>query len=360
MRLLIDATTAQHARGGIGVVAQGLLGALQGRDDVEATILAGPYTDVGSLPSWHPPLVARTPARIAFQRVALPAVTAIGGRWLGHPQRVLLLDSYVPMWRVPRQPAQLATFVHDVLPLTHPEYFARRKDVAKRLAFDAIRRQRPLVFTSCEFTAAEIRRELGVDPVVAEFGCGQLRDEEADELLASRPTERARYFLYVGALEARKDLRTLVQGFARLAAKEEGVRLAFVGNWRTDEGRAFRKWAETVGGSGVRFLGKRSSDEVFELMRRACAVVYPSLAEGFGLPVLEAMATGTPVISTDIPVIRSWALDGPLYFTAGDSESLEATLAEALRAASSARIARGKDIAERFRWSRFADRLLAA
>lgn len=360
MRLLIDATTAQHARGGIGVVVGGFLGALQNRNDVDARVLAGPDLDVGTLPAWRPPLIGRTPARLAFQRFALPAVTALGRRWLGRPDRILYLDSYVPQWRWRGENLKHETFVHDVLPLTHPQYFARRKDVAKRMAMEAIRRQGPRVFTSCEFTAAEIQRELGLPSVVARFGCGQLSDEEADAMLAAAPADRGNYVLYVGAIEERKDLRTLVEGFLAAAPEDTGLRLAFVGNLRTEEARTFRAWAKQRAGERVRFLGRRPTDETFDLLRHARALIYPSVAEGFGLPVLEGMAMGTPVITTAIPVIQSWALDGPRYFTAGDAQSLAEAIRLTLDDPGNARVRRGKEIAEPYRWSGFAESILAA
>lgn len=360
MRLLIDATTAQHARGGIGVVVSGFLGALHGRDDADVTVLAGPLLDTGELPTWRPPLMSRTPARLVFQRLALPAVTALGRRWLGRPERVLYLDSYVPHWRWPGAEVQQEAFVHDVLPLTHPQYFRQRKDVAKRMAMEAIRNQRPRVFTSCEFTATEIRRELGLEAVVARFGCGQLTDDESDALLSEAPSERRDYLLYVGALEERKDLRTLVDGFLLASPGSSGLKLAFVGNLRTAEAHAFRRWAKERGGDRVRFLGRRSSEDTLHLLRTARAIIYPSVAEGFGLPVLEGLAMGTPVITTGIPVIRSWALDGPRYFEAGDAQSLAEAIRETLNDSGSERLRRGKEVAEPYRWSGFAERILAA
>jgi glycosyltransferase involved in cell wall biosynthesis len=360
VRLLIDATTAQHARGGIGVVVSGFLRAIQERNDVEAMVLAGPVLDVGELRTWRPPLITRTPARLVFQRLALPAVTALGHRWLGRPERVLYLDSYVPQWRWPGGNVRQETFVHDVLPLTHPQYFARQKDVAKRMAMEAIRRQKPRVYTSCEFTAGEIRRELGLEAVVAPFGCGQLTDQETDVMLNDTSAERGDYLLYVGATEERKDLRTLVEGFLLASSEDTALRLAFVGDLRTAEAQAFRAWAKERAGDRVRFLGRKSSEDTFRLLRHARAVVYPSVAEGFGLPVLEGMAMGTPVITTDIPVIRSWALDGPRYFSAGDGQSLAAAIRETTNDSASTRLRRGKEIAEPFRWSRFTERILAA
>lgn len=359
MRLLIDATTAQHARGGIGVVAAGLIGALQGRTDVQATVIAGPATDTGILSRWQPPLVARTAPRIVFQRLALPGVVALAAGRLGEPERLLLLDSYVPQWRWPGNGPRIETFVHDVLPLTHPGFFPRRKDAAKRIALRAIRSQRPMTFTSSDFTANDISKVLGVEALVARFGCGQFSDDEAQDLL-SRPRRPAGdHLVYVGAIEARKDIRTLVEGFLT-SRSARCLRLAFVGDWQTPEGRALQAWSKATAGDSVRFLGRRASRETREIVEGARALIYPSLAEGFGLPVLEGMAAKVPVIATSIPAIQSWAGEGARYFTAGDPASLADAIDEVLLGDTRALVARGQQVSEGYRWARFAETILAA
>ncbi len=358
--ILIDATTAQHARGGIGVVTNGLLSALADQQfGHQITVAAGPHTLVPlPLLAWRPPLVARSQARILFQRLALPALL---GAPAHQPDRVLYLDSYVPLWRWPGSTAKSAAFVHDVLPLTHPSYFGSRKDIWKRLGFRSITNQSPEVVTSCEFTAEEIRRELGLPSRVVRFGCGQISDREADRFLVETPPRRRPYVLYVGAIEERKDLRTLVHavlGINRPGGAE--LRLAIVGNWRTEEGRAFRRWAHAVAGRRVRFLGRRDSPETLELLRSAAVLVYPSVAEGFGLPVLEGLAAGTPVVASNIPVIRSWAGDTVHYFQPGDATSLGEAIEEALSPGAEWKAVRGPALSETYRWSGFAEGLLAA
>ncbi|MBI5947804.1 MAG: glycosyltransferase family 4 protein [Chloroflexi bacterium] len=358
--ILIDATTAQHARGGIGVVTNGLLSALAGQQfGHQITVAAGPSTPVPApLHAWRPPLVARSQGRILFQRIALPALLGPSDR---QPDRVLYLDSYVPLWRWPGSTAATAAFVHDVLPLTHPSYFGSRKDIWKRLGFRAIARQAPEVVTSCEFTAAEIQRELGLPSRVVRFGCGQISDAQAERFLAEAPPRRRRYVLYVGAIEARKDLRTLVHAVLRTDHPGgEDLTLVIVGNWRTEEGRAFRRWAQAVAPGRVRFLGRRDSPETLTLLRSAGALVYPSVAEGFGLPVLEGLAAGTPVVAANIPVIRSWAGDTAHYFQPGDAVSLGEAIEEALSPAAEWKAVRGLALSETYRWSGFARGLLAA
>ena len=360
-RVLIDATTAQHARGGIGVVTERFLEALAELDVAgNALVLAGPAVAVPpALETWQPPLVARSAARIGFQRLAFPVVQRLHPALRG-AERVLFMDSYVPAWGLATGPHE-ACFVHDVLPLTHPRFFTARKDAAKRVALSAIRRRQPRVFTSSTHTADEIAAALGIEAEVARFGCGQLADAEADRLRGEPPRPPRPYLLYIGAIEARKDLHTLIRGYERaVSGWDEAPRLLIAGDWRTPEGRGLRRWAAVNAPAGVRFIGRPAPGEAIDLMRGAVALVYPSLAEGFGLPVLEGLAAGTRVVASDIPAIASWAGDAVTPFAAGDPASLAEALREVLAAPREARaIARGNALSEGYRWRVFAERLAA-
>jgi glycosyltransferase involved in cell wall biosynthesis len=360
--LVIDATTAEHARGGIGVVTAGFLEALAAQPRaLEVTVLAGPTTPVpDGLRTIRIPFLGRSAARIGFQRLVEPAFIRLAGGELARADRLLTLDSYVPAWKWPGQFPEVASFVHDVLPLTHPQFFTSRKDVAKRLAFRSISSQRPLVFTSTDFTAREIRSTLGVDPRVARFGCGQLTDKEADSFLRLPARHRRPFILYVGAVEERKDLKTLVRAFGDIRRSgHEGLQLAIAGNWNTGEGRNFRRWSATHSDGGVRFLGRVEREQARYLLENARALVYPSVAEGFGLPVIEGFAVGTPVVASNIEAITSWAGDAARFFTPGDAGSLAAALREAIEQPIETTAQRGKELAESYRWKSFASAMVA-
>lgn len=347
-QLVIDASTAEHARGGIGVVTERFLEALAEIDGHDAAVVvAGPHVAVPeALVAWRADTARWSASRIALQRLGFPALLQVAPSLRG-AARVLYLDSYVPLWSQPGEGPSAECFVHDVLPLTHPHYFTARRDVMKRLAFASVRKQRPRVYTSAEFTAGEIRRELGLKAHVVRFGRAPS---------AARP-----YVVYIGALEARKDIRTLVQGFT--LARDDGadpLQLAIAGDWRTAEGRELRRWVRDLGAEHVRFLGRLSTKDARELLTGASALVYPSLAEGFGLPVLEALAIGTRVVATDLPAITSWAGDTVITYPPGDPAGLASALREVLAAPRDpGAIVSGKALAEGYRWRRFAESLLA-
>jgi len=173
------------------------------------------------------------------------------------------------------------------------------------------------------------------------------------------------YFLTVGTFESRKDPLTAAQALARLggdpgggAAGPEWIWVGAPGH-RADE--INRGLAALPLGGRFRAVGAQKAEVVGGLMAGALAFIYPSRYEGFGLPPLEAMARGTPVIASDLPALREVLGEGALYFPPGDAAALasvlnrlifEPGLREGLRQ-------RGRARAEQFKWSRTGEATLA-
>ena len=119
--------------------------------------------------------------------------------------------------------------------------------------------------------------------------------------------ERDDFLLFVGAIQERKDPRA-----AALAAREVGRRLVVVGPTK-DEGLA-----EELRGLGAELRGYVDREELARLYRRAACLVFPSRYEGFGLPVLEAMASGTPVVASPDEAVREVADGAAVYAEPGE------------------------------------------
>jgi alpha-1,3-rhamnosyl/mannosyltransferase len=169
----------------------------------------------------------------------------------------------------------------------------------------------------------------------------------------SRPAN-GDYFLCVGRWEARKGLDVLHAALRESAQRGVRLRLVLAGGpgWGASETvRELRSEPE------VETVLDPSDEELRSLYAGAFALVYPSRMEGFGLPVAEAMASGCPVIASDLPEVREWAQDAPLYVPAGDSRSL----ADALMALTEDRLrrermaARGRAIAAGLTWEACAE-----
>ncbi|MGH3111403.1 MAG: glycosyltransferase family 4 protein, partial [Gaiellaceae bacterium] len=178
-----------------------------------------------------------------------------------------------------------------------------------------------------------------------------------------RPSAEEPYVLYVGSLDPRKNVDTLVDAFAAGDAPPAMLLIAGPTDSRSD-GALRRRLARHGVGHRVRHLGFVSAQQLDALYRDALALVLPSLYEGFGLPVLEAMERGTPVVASDIPPLREVADDAALYVARPlDVEAWRGALHricsdDALRAELSRR---GATAAGRFAWPqvglRFSDLL---
>jgi glycosyltransferase involved in cell wall biosynthesis len=308
--LLIDGTTAEHARG-IRIVIEGILSALGEESSGSIVFAHGPGTiPPMSVASHKVPFASSRVGRLLYQRLLLPMDAR---RFGNNIDRILLLDAYAPLVRSSTG-IRYGSLVHDVLPLTHPEYWAPVKRVVKRSAFSSLRNGVTL-FTSTDFNADEIRRLLGVDARVVRFGCGQLTDSEADAALERPLPERQPYLLYVGAFEQRKGLFLLLEAFERLS-KEVGtaLQLTISGGGSAVYTNALReRIAQSSHPERIRIVADPSRETVLRLIAEASALVLPSRAEGFGLPLVEAMALGTPVVVSDLAAVRSWAQDAAMY-----------------------------------------------
>jgi glycosyltransferase involved in cell wall biosynthesis len=187
---------------------------------------------------------------------------------------------HCPTFRGPfRSRVPLVVTVLDLSVLRYPELFNRWTRGYSHLAVPRVVRAARRLIAISEFTKRELTEVLGVDPErVRVIGV-------PPRASLSPEGERAEgeYVLAVGTLEPRKNLARAAE-----AARRAGVELRVAGA---------RGWGD-VGTNGVRWLGEVGDDELARLLRGAKALVYPSLYEGFGIPILEAMAVGTPVVTS--------------------------------------------------------------
>jgi glycosyltransferase involved in cell wall biosynthesis len=324
MRVGIDATSWNNRRG-YGRFARNAVGRLLALDPATEYVLyagepveAPPGSTVRQVASGRGPLaLARLSAaasRDRFDAFLFPSVY-----------------TYFPVFGVPT-----VVGVHDTIARRHPELTVpRRRDrAAWRLKERVALRRAAAVFTVSEAA----RTELGLDvPVVP---------EAPDPVFAPRPKEaieRAlaelglgaadRLVVYAAGLSPHKSVETLLEAFAGLRAN--GSRLVLAGALEdeafTSAAGSIRERVRGLGlGERVLLPGYVSDEQLACLYSAAGAAVVPSLAEGFGLPAVEAAACGAPVVLSELPAHRESLGDAALYFPPRNAGALREALERAL------------------------------
>ncbi|MCU1430790.1 MAG: glycosyl transferase group 1 [Actinomycetia bacterium] len=251
----------------------------------------------------------------------------------------------------------LVLTVHDLVALEHPDMHPPRAEAAQRSQLAAARDRAAVVLSVSEATAAALR-DRGVDAariVVAPNGLTMLPSPDRS-IVPSVP-----YLLAVGSLTPRKGLDTLIAAFAR-AALPESIGLVLAGPHGWEASTVFAAIERHDPAGRITCTGRVTDAQLAALYEGCVAVCVPSVAEGFGLPVLEAAAAGAAVVASDLPVFRELAGSIALYAPVGDeqawADALERIVADdELRTAA---VAKGRVVAAEHTWDRAAEITLAA
>ncbi len=246
-----------------------------------------------------------------------------------------------------RRPCPGIVTVHDLAFEDQPEDFSRRTGTKYRTLGRRSIRSAERVICDAAYTRDDITRRYGVDPErITVIPLAPALPEGADE------PPPGPYVLAVGDLRKKKNLGRLIEAFARLRSEGLEHRLVIAG-LDTGEGGAL---AEAAGDTPVEIAGYVSDARLDALYRGADALAYPSLYEGFGLPLLEAMARGTAVVAARATVLPETGGDAALYFDPLDVGDIAQTLGRVLGDAALREdlVARGRAHAGRFSWEQAA------
>lgn len=359
LNVVLDGTPLLGRRTGVGRYTEHLMTALVRRADVRVSVLAITLRGSGELRSAVPPGV-----RTRSVRFSARAMHFTWSRWNFPPISLLTrgLDVYHGTNFVLPPIGRLGgvVMIHDIAYLTMPDVVDDASQRLRTLVPDALRRA-AVVVTPSLTTANRVREaypDITPDIVPTPLGV------QPSWLQARRPTDADRrrldlpedYFLFVGTREPRKDLPTLVAAYRALRGSvgREAPALLLVGppGWGP----------ELESAPGVRVSDYAAAGDLETIVAGARALVMPSRDEGFGLPALEALATGTPVIVSDIPALREVTGDQSFaVFPVGDVEALAAALSAVLDAPDDPELrAARRAYAATWTWDRCADETVRA
>ena len=268
--------------------------------------------------------------------------------------------AHVHYFAPPRLPCPAVVTVHDVSYARAPELFSRRDRALFKFVRGSLRRAARVIAVS-EFTRGDVSDLYGLDPdkVVAIPNGVSPRFRplaDAETRVGERFGIHRPYMLCVGALQARKNVPLAIEAYARLMGRGTDCELVIAGGDRGGNLDVLDAILRTRLTGRVHLVGHVEDDELPALYSAARALVFPSLYEGFGLPALEAMASGTPVIASNTTGLAETVGDAGLTV---DPTSAEA-VAEAMRrvlddgALRERLVAAGRARAAEFTWARAA------
>jgi glycosyltransferase involved in cell wall biosynthesis len=256
-------------------------------------------------------------------------------------------------------PRQLVV-IHDVTIFRHPEGFSRAYRMThKLLGFGLTRTAR--IATVSRFSRGELGTIFRVPPEkipviynATDHFSGLAPDETVLERLGLEGTN---FLFMLGTLKPNKNVDFAIRAFDALS--DRGWKLVIAG--ALDRSGVFKADAP-VSADNLIFTGRLTDAEIVALERHAHAFVFPSLYEGFGIPPLEAMTQGCPVLAADIPAVREACGEAALYFDPRDRASLEGAMQQVMDAdgEASGLIEKGRANLARFSWDKSAETLLSA
>lgn len=363
MRIALNARILRGPRTGIGHYVAELATALAREPDVQLSLFHG-WGWSSELPQATLP---------GYSRLA-PLLRQVPGayrarRWMEQrrfdQRRCETIDLYhePSLWPLAFEGPTVMT-LHDLTHLRYPETQppARLREIERRL--DHAVQQAQLILTDSQFIADEAQRHFGLPAKrlrVAPLGVAARfhprSPEVVDSVLKAHGLEAGRYFLCVGTLEPRKNLSLALRAHARLP---ESIRQAFplfiVGMSGWQHAQLNDELKKAMASGHVCLAGYLPDEQVAHLLAGARALIFPSLYEGFGLPLLEAMASGIPIITTRCSAMPEVAGEAGNYCQPDDPQGMRDAMCRLIEDHSHWQVCReaGLQQAALFTWERCA------
>jgi glycosyltransferase involved in cell wall biosynthesis len=291
MRIGFDGRSLASPAAGVRRYAAELLAALARVNPADEIVVFGAPEDVALPPQARRRPVARlAPTNLGWAAIDLPR--AVSG------QRLDVF--HAPAYTAPLHSVHpLVLTIHDVSYERHPEWYPYRRDFARRWFYRRSALSADVILTDSEFSRGEISAAYGIDAsriTVAPLGVGPPFAGSRNP--GSRLDSAEPYVLHVGDLHPRRNLLMLVRALTHVRSPASAGRSPLLVLAGTDRGeRGMLEETARVAGVRIHFAGVADDRSLASLYSAAAVFAYPSRYEGFGLPLLEAMACGAPVIA---------------------------------------------------------------
>jgi len=344
---------------GIGVYLSSLLQAIQELDQENHYYLISNgaiHFEVVN-PKWHK-IEGRFPQRkisTLWMQCCVPRIAS-----------ALKLDLFWgPRHQLPlfmRTNVKMVLTVHDIVHVLFPRTMSLPNLVVERLLMRRSIGRADYVIADSISTASGIQEHYQVRPakIGVVYPGGPTLSEHVHSPIPDDEILPGKYFLFVGTLEPRKNLRAILSAFALLDAEREDANLVVVGNigWKTKDVMNLMKAHRYR--SRIHFMGYVDADRLSFIYRKALCLIYPSLYEGFGFPILEAMTYGVPVITSNVSSMPEVAGDAALLVDPNDVKGLADAMNKILENGDmrNIMISKGYERMRKFSWKRCAGETL--
>ena len=309
--------------------------------------------DLANLPThWHEKLLGWWPRKFWTQgRLSLEML-------LRAPDLLFIPSHVIPMVH----PKRVVLTCHDIGFERRPELYPTAELLYHRWTMRYGVRAATHIIAVSEFTKRELMDVYGLpSEKITVVHHGWYGGANASTLgVSSTPSVRSPYFLYVGRIEAKKNLHVIIDAFAELKrAKKisDDMQLLLVGR-RGYQSEAILQSAQEKGGGAIRYLPWVPSETLCELYRNARAFLFPSLYEGFGLPLLESLSYGLPVIASDIPALREVGERHAYFVSPTASAFAEAMESISAQSSTTEEREKSKAYSAQFSWEKSAKKTL--
>ena len=300
-------------------------------------------------------------ADLVFNQLRIPVDSFIGQVDVFHASN----------WTTPKTKAKLVTTVHDLTPIIYPETFPASLISNFKRNLRLVGETADLVLADCQTTKNDLVKHSRLDSqsiktvyLAAGKEFKQVKNKKKIELIKRKyGIKKGEYILSVGTQEPRKNIKRLIRTFVRL--NHVKVSLVLVGKYGwgpTSPRRRHSLWRRTAGLRRVISTGFVDDKDLATLYSGAKAFIYPSLYEGFGLPILEAMQSGCPVITSNRSSMAEIAGQAGLLINPEDIEGMTGILEKVLKDGEMRKEMTKKGLVQagRFSWEKTAKETITA